>query len=111
MTGFLSFDEPVIDRLSIWNQILSRKKVVSRFRNDKDLLRVRLVPFDALAYLAERLDLGLPQGIFAVAGTIDCSPSVMSILLLSESLIRAAIRSAAPIVISQIGRASCRERV
>src|SRR5207302_8065426 len=48
MTGFLSFDEPVIDHLSIWNQILSRKKVLSRFRKDKDLLRVRLVPFDAL---------------------------------------------------------------
>jgi len=35
--------------------------------------------YTKLAYLAERLDLGLPQGIFAVADTIDCSPAVMSI--------------------------------
>jgi hypothetical protein len=47
MAGFLSFDEAVVDRLSIWNQILLRKKFVSLFREGKDLLRIRLVPLDA----------------------------------------------------------------
>src|SRR5713226_3423232 len=54
-----------------------------------------------LAYLAECLDFGLPQGIFAVADTIDCSPAVISTLRLPKFLIRAAIRSAGPTVISR----------
>ncbi len=54
-----------------------------------------------LAYLAEGLDFGFPQGIFAVADTIDCSRAVISILPLPEFVIRAAIRSARPIVISR----------
>jgi hypothetical protein len=46
MAGFLRFDEAVMDRLSVWDQILPRKKFVSLFREGKDLLRVRFVPLD-----------------------------------------------------------------
>src|SRR5712692_1899568 len=137
MTGFFSFDEAVINRLSIWNQILSGKKLVPFFRKGKDLLRVRLMPLDTplldepltaktldvalhpctvpaisepsqivcgehaeLPDISERLDFGLPQGIFAVADTIGCSRAVISILRLSEFLVSVAIRSAASVVIS-----------
>ena len=44
MAGF--HDEAVMDRLSVWDQILPRKKFVSLFREGKDLLRVRFVPLD-----------------------------------------------------------------
>jgi len=54
VTGFLGFDEAVIDRLSIGNEIVTRKKLVSLFRQSKDRLRVGLVPFDA-ALLDESL--------------------------------------------------------
>src|SRR6266852_8393437 len=54
-----------------------------------------------LAYLDEGLYFGLPQGIFAVAGTIDCSRALICILRLLEFLILAAVRSAEPIVISR----------
>jgi hypothetical protein len=47
VAGFFGFDEAVIDRLSVWNQILLWKKLVRLFREGKDLLRVRLVSLDA----------------------------------------------------------------
>ena len=47
MASFLSFDEAVVDRLSIWNQVLLRKKFVSFSREREHWLRVRLVPLDA----------------------------------------------------------------
>ncbi len=54
VAGFLGFDEAVIDRLSIGNEIVTRKELVSLLRQGKDLLRVGLVPFDA-ALLDESL--------------------------------------------------------
>src|SRR5271157_3003724 len=54
MAGLFGLDETVIDRLSIGNKIVMRKKLVPLFRQSKDLLRVGLVPFNA-ALLDESL--------------------------------------------------------
>ena len=54
VAGLLGFDEAAIDRLSMGNEIVPRKKLLPLLRQSKDLLRVGLVPFDA-ALLDESL--------------------------------------------------------
>src|SRR5713226_9610549 len=54
-----------------------------------------------LSDIGERLDFRFPQGIRAVADTIDCSPAVISIRRLSGFLIPVRIRPGPPIVVSR----------
>jgi hypothetical protein len=78
--GFLGFDEAVINRLSVGNKIVTRKKLVALLRQSKDLLRAGLVPFDA-ALLDESLVtemLNVVHGIRQENPQLDFGHSVTS---------------------------------
>jgi hypothetical protein len=50
MAGFLGLDKAVINRLSMGNQFLACKEPMALSRQGKNLLRVTLVPFDAVLF-------------------------------------------------------------
>jgi hypothetical protein len=50
MAGFLRLDKAVIDRLPMRNQILAGKEPMALSRQGKNLLRVRLMPFDTVLF-------------------------------------------------------------
>jgi hypothetical protein len=50
MAGFLGLDKAVINRLPMRNQILASQEPMALSRQGKNLLRVRLMPFDAMLF-------------------------------------------------------------